>query len=103
MQFRISSIALGIDRSVVARGPPGGKTSGAPNLFNEVKIHLLKKLLGLCDALLPTHMEEAIPLALTRTEVATRGAGQIKSKGTLRWLTLPHPISKLPVSCQEAL
>jgi len=57
-----------------------GKTSGAPNLFNEVEVHLLKKPLCLCDALLPTNMEETIPLALTSTEVATRGAGQIKSK-----------------------
>jgi hypothetical protein len=68
----ICAIVLIIDRSVVARGTLGGKTSGAPNFFNEFKVHVLKEPLRLCNALLPTSVEQVIPLAITGTEILAR-------------------------------
>jgi len=68
----ICAIVLIIDRSVVARGTLGGKTSSAPNLFNEFKVHVLKEPLRLCNALLPTSVEQVIPLAITGTEILAR-------------------------------
>ena len=52
MQFGISSIS--VDPMIIARGTPGRETGSTPNLLNEVEVHLLVHLLGLCHSLFPT-------------------------------------------------
>ena len=52
-----SSITLGVDLTIIARGTFGRETSSTANLLNTFEVHLLKELLCLRDALLPASIE----------------------------------------------
>jgi len=74
VQFGISSITLGIDPMIIARGTPGRETGSTPNILNEFEIHLRVNLLGLCHYVCPRQTyERRIRASLIQYKRAKQG------------------------------